>query len=350
MLIDREPVGRVVLCDIIRYFLRLLEFVQDLSLGRTDDSPAWDIDVGWLSPKSVGVIVAITPVTPEKSARALFREVAPRPLYEVALGIREGWRNLVRSYYSGRKIRRRVQGINFELDLVETIDSSIYFDGFYERTTTRAMAACVRDGMTVFDVGANIGAHTLRLCRLAGRGRVFAFEPTSWAFGKLSRNLSLNNFPNCRIEHLALSDSPGEEVIHRGTDRALAPFRASFQQKGRSATANTSETIRFDTLDHFVEQHEIGSIDFIKIDVDGYEGRVVRGGLSTIERDRPLMCIEFSHEQMLRIGDSLPSLLETLQDVGYGIYDIEAFERCSIDRVLEILQGARALDFLLSCD
>src|ERR1700744_4645117 len=84
-------------------------------------------------------------------------------------------------------------GVRFDLDLAEGIDFAIYLGGVFERGTAQALSRLVEPSSLVVDIGANIGAHTLRLARLVGpQGRVLAFEPTDFAFQKLQRNLALN--------------------------------------------------------------------------------------------------------------------------------------------------------------
>src|SRR5271165_1711624 len=77
---------------------------------------------------------------------------------------------------SGRRMRTRCKrrGIEWDLDLDEGIDLSIYLLGAYEPSMLRAYSSVIRTGDVVFDVGANIGAHTLHFARLVGpTGRVF---------------------------------------------------------------------------------------------------------------------------------------------------------------------------------
>jgi tRNA G37 N-methylase Trm5 len=84
-------------------------------------------------------------------------------------------------------------GLTWALDLREGIDFSIFLLGAFERSTVRTLKKLARPESVVFDIGANIGAHTLGLARNVGpAGRVFAFEPADFAFEKLKRNLALN--------------------------------------------------------------------------------------------------------------------------------------------------------------
>lgn len=63
-----------------------------------------------------------------------------------------------------------IDGIKYHLDMNELIDSSIYYEGCFEPMTTSAINKYVREGMTVLDIGANIGCHTLRFAKLVGGG------------------------------------------------------------------------------------------------------------------------------------------------------------------------------------
>src|SRR5690348_16966432 len=70
----------------------------------------------------------------------------------------------------------------YELNLAEGIDLAVYL-GLYEPSTTRALERLIRPGAQILDIGANVGVHTVHMARLTGpRGRVFAFEPTTFAF------------------------------------------------------------------------------------------------------------------------------------------------------------------------
>src|SRR6266850_1982257 len=84
-------------------------------------------------------------------------------------------------------------GLRWQLDLNEGIDFSIYLLGAFERSAISTYRRLIPPAAVVLDIGANVGAHTLHLARAVGEdGRVYAFEPTVYAFDKLQRNLALN--------------------------------------------------------------------------------------------------------------------------------------------------------------
>lgn len=184
-----------------------------------------------------------------------------------------------------RVVIAKVDGITYQLDLNEMIDSSIYYEGCFEPMTTAVINEQVKPGMTVLDIGANIGCHTLRLAKLVGEaGKVITFEPMSWAFAKLKTNIELNDFNNVILEKLALSN-----II----ERKPAYFRTSWTPDNQSSpNSKNSEDIDFLTLDKYVSINNIDKIDFIKLDVDGYEYKVIWGGRETIKEFKPIMIVE----------------------------------------------------------
>src|ERR1700680_1562623 len=91
-------------------------------------------------------------------------------------------------------------GVTYDVDLSQGIDFAIYLGNIYERQTRAALRRLVSPSSLVLDIGANIGAHTLHLAQLVGpTGRVIAFEPTDYAYRKLTRNLELNPQLEARV-------------------------------------------------------------------------------------------------------------------------------------------------------
>jgi FkbM family methyltransferase len=182
----------------------------------------------------------------------------------------------------GHIVQAEIDGTRFELDLGETIDLTLYLKQF-ERDVVQAIEAICKPGMTAIDVGANIGAHALRLARLVGEtGHLYAFEPTGYAFRKLSRNLSLNNFPHARAIQMALSSE-------RARNREIR-LRSSWRTNGQDTT--TTDSVDFIPLDDWCQNEGVDNLDLIKLDVDGNEFPVISGGMNTIRRHRPILVME----------------------------------------------------------
>jgi FkbM family methyltransferase len=213
------------------------------------------------------------------------------------------------------------RGIVWELDLGDLIDRSIYLRSCFEPSTTSALTALSRPGMNALDIGANIGAHTLPLAKHIFPGTVYAFEPMPWARNKLQRNIALNGIANIRVEPLGLSDRPGRHDIH---------FRSSWRlgDNGRWTSEN-SESLRpvpieFATLDSYVRERALPQIDLMKLDVDGYEMKVLRGAIETLRDHRPILLMEFGHF-VRNVGDDPKELAELLRDAGYQFFHEDDF-------------------------
>lgn len=215
-------------------------------------------------------------------------------------------------------------GVNWELDLSEGIDFSIYLLGAFERSTASALEQLAVPGATVFDIGANIGAHTLPMARKVGSaGRVFAFEPTTFAFGKLQKNLSLNRDLEGRVHanQMLLTDNPGASIKKEIYSSWPLSGRDNLHPK-HGGQLSTTTGARSETLDAFVEREGISKLDLIKIDVDGNEYPVLHGGAAALARLRPTILLELSPYVHAEEGNSFGALVDLLKSVGYSLEEV----------------------------
>jgi len=249
----------------------------------------------------------------------------------IIINLRRGLRSLYRAlpieinfmrklYFKIREMRdldrvviKTIAGITYELHLNEFIDSEIYYYGCFEENTTRAIKNIVRPGMTVLDIGANIGAHTLPMAKIVGlEGRVIAFEPMAWAQQKLRTNLELNSFANILVEKTALSNK---------TDTGPASFRTSWNKyEFTSKSVATDESVAFERLDDYVEKKNLSNVDFIKLDVDGFEYKVLEGSVETLKRFKPTLSMELGNYTLEKHGDTLEALIHLLDSLGYKFF------------------------------
>lgn len=209
--------------------------------------------------------------------------------------------------------------IRYRLNLNELIDSAIYYESCFEPATTALINKFVKRGMIVLDIGANIGCHTLRMAKLVGEtGRVIAIEPMDWAFSKLKYNIGLNNFKNIIVEKIAFSNvDKKRQSVH---------FRTSWTLDG-SKQNNNEEGVNFLTLDSYIKKQQINRVDFIKLDVDGYEYKVLVGAKKTLQKFSPLILIELGKYTLEGVGDSLENLLDLLISLNYSFYSEEKLEK-----------------------
>jgi FkbM family methyltransferase len=216
-------------------------------------------------------------------------------------------------------------GIRWHLDLDEGIDFSIYLFGVFEKSTVNTYRKFLSPGGIALDIGANMGAHTLPMAHAVGpHGKVYAFEPTQYAFSKLTRNVSLNPelAKHVHIEQMMLSDqdnSPPPPALY--SSWKLATARGSRHPKHLGQLMDTTGAM-IRKLDTYADQSKLSRIDFIKIDVDGNECAVLRGAQRVLARHQPKMLMEFMPYGLEESGHSLKELMELLKSNGYAIFSV----------------------------
>ena len=211
----------------------------------------------------------------------------------------------------GKSVTRAVEGMIFELDLSENIDVCILLEKF-ERDVVDTIEQYCQPGWQIIDVGANVGAHSIRLAKKAGiEGKVYAFEPTEYAYRKLVRNVSLNNI--CQIDLYRLA------LWNENKDNQVISFRSSWQTDGTSVSGPS--TVSFVRLDDWSKKHGIERIDMIKIDVDGHEFPVFDGGRQLLAACRPLIIMEVG---AWHFAEPSTNVLDLLADLGYRFCDMKS--------------------------
>jgi FkbM family methyltransferase len=143
--------------------------------------------------------------------------------------------------------------------------------GCMGRKERAALQRIVQPGMTVLDVGANLGLYAVFFARLVGAaGRVIAFEPDPALFGLLRRNSTLNGCANITAHNLALGSRGGRAMLHKTI------FNSGDNTLGTDGRRSFCREVPIDVvaMDEFLPAL---SIDLVKIDVQGWEFEVLRG-------------------------------------------------------------------------
>jgi FkbM family methyltransferase len=231
------------------------------------------------------------------------------------------------------------------------IASHLMLEGYWEMWVTAAMMQCVRRGSVVADVGANLGYFTLLLADLTGaEGRVLSFEPNPNLASRLRRSISVNGYSGFTDFHeVALGEADGEVAMEiddqmPGGGRAIhgevkpkrprrnAVITAEQYYGGAapdlSANADAEPRVvpvkRFDEIDHALE------VEFMKIDVEGFEPHVWAGMTKLLERNRPLtIFMEFTIQRFPEARQFLDQILSQgfsleIVDLRNGIQPITA--------------------------
>ncbi|UPG91111.1 FkbM family methyltransferase [Luteibacter aegosomaticola] len=170
---------------------------------------------------------------------------------------------------------------------------------------------------TVLDIGANIGCTALAFSGMADI--VHAFEPSPSTFELLATNTSVVG--NVQRHNYGLGDAAGAfELTFAPTNRS-----GGFVSNQTQASAgHTVEKIEIRTLDDVAPSLVGSNIDFIKIDVEGFEGSVIRGGERTLAAARPVVALELNHWCLNAFQrTSVPDFFDYLRAVFPTLYAVE---------------------------
>lgn len=176
----------------------------------------------------------------------------------------------------------------------------LYLEGERFVAERHLLDRLLRPGMRVADVGANIGYYALLFARAVGpQGAVFCCEPEPDNLVELERTLSWNGFANVRVMPVAVGDRDGEAFLARGVNGKVS---ANGGPPPPGAVAVPLR--RLDTL----FPH---GVDLLKVDVEGYEGRVLDGAERLLREHRPVLVVEL-HPVAMVAPHSIEGIVETL--------------------------------------
>lgn len=219
-----------------------------------------------------------------------------------------------------RKIQHN--GINYELDISDIMDWYVYF-GFKDSARSK-LYSLVNKGDIIFDVGANIGCTSLNFAKLIGKGGIIhSFEPDPINHNSIQKNISLNNFDNIILNKLGLGNEKGSFKIYtvdknnKGMNR-IVEFPDSIED---------FKEIQVTTIDKYVRKNNIQKIDLIKIDVEGFELKVLKGSAEVLNNFHPSLFIELDNKNLKEQGSNAKDLIEYLLDNKYEIFHAETNER-----------------------
>jgi FkbM family methyltransferase len=184
--------------------------------------------------------------------------------------------------------------------------------GVYETYTNSVIQKHVKEGDTVCDVGAHVGDHTVFLSKLVGKnGKVFALEPGKRNFELLQKNVRFNGLKNVSPARIALSDKQEKMRLYLSSDST--DNRVGIKKGNRKV-----EIVNSNSLDNLFPD---GNIDFIKIDVQGWEIPCLQGMKKLSQKNSKLkMIVEFWPKGIQEAGMRPVGLYNVLQRYGFSIF------------------------------
>lgn len=203
----------------------------------------------------------------------------------------------------------------------------------YEPETRELFQRIVKPGMTVVDIGAQIGYFTLLFARLVGTsGKVYSCEPDPTIYSRLRKNIEANNLAGIvEAFETAVADAVGEAPFY------LAGPGGSLFKSGD--TIGTIET-RVTSIDALICERGWPPVHVVKIDTEGAEPRVLRGMSEVCRRNEDMkLVVEFSPSNLDLGGTSADELTAQLVNLGFPIITV----LCRNGKRFELPHDARLL-------
>tara|TARA_B100001109_G_C18783864_1_gene436687 strand:- start:81 stop:905 length:825 start_codon:yes stop_codon:yes gene_type:complete len=225
-------------------------------------------------------------------------------------------------------------GLKFKLDLHEVIDRGVYFGG-WEPESVDWIKNNIKKGDIVIEVGANVGAHSLLIAKqIYPTGFVHLFEPAEYAYKKLNKNLDLN--PNLKHYTKVYKTLLSDEVSNFNNVKIRSSW---IFNKTKEIEDKMDENLngKSESLDNLFQN--IKKLDVIKIDVDGFDFKVLKGSENLIKKFKPKIFVELNDVQLRINGNSVEDILNFMKKYDYkGILE-QKVEVKSYEQVMEIINS-----------
>ena len=231
----------------------------------------------------------------------------------------------VKSYFKDKnpRVKEGKYNLYYHIDPKSALDDNITKHGIINDWIATNLGKYVEANSIVFDIGANAGFLSLPFAKVhVNKGKVYAYEPEKDVFEQLKRNIELNRLKNIIPLSIALQDDANKEKItfykRKTIDGDFLENRGLSSLEPISLHRVDEYIIECSTIDKEMEKRKIPRLDFIKIDVEGSEYKVLHGGIQTISQFNPHIQYEYSTtiDKLINSQNTLESF-EFLKDLGY---------------------------------
>lgn len=224
-------------------------------------------------------------------------------------------------------VLKEYDGILFNLYKNNTLENEIIETGSFEKVLQMLFKNIIKNNDIVFDIGANVGVHSTLFSKLVGQnGKVYAFEPVKHNIKRLNMNLRLNGVQNVSIIEKGVGNENTVKTmnVYKETSPNLAVssfIEYDYIQKELKNGLVKKEEFEIVTLDSYVESNSIKRVDFLKIDVEGFEYYVLSGAKQTIQMYKPTIVFELYSKRIRDIGLNNKDFKDILGNY-YDCYEI----------------------------
>jgi FkbM family methyltransferase len=225
---------------------------------------------------------------------------------------------------------RHFNGVTIKLPLDVRKFFPPFDDTKYEVEEWEALFRFGKPGQTFIDIGANIGIITVAMSMIAGhKGRVIACEPDPMTYRRLQALLKLNRCKNAVSMQVLMMDACKESKFYLSDAGGLGVM-SSIINKDRGLKEISLPGI---TIDKLLDEERC--VDYIKIDAEGSDLKILRGANWTIKKHRPIVQVEVHGQYMPKLGDSAEELFLYMADRQYQIINIPTWSEISIEAFMK---------------
>ena len=209
------------------------------------------------------------------------------------------------------------------------LSESIYI-GRFENAELDFVSRYLKKGDVFFDIGANIGLFSVVAAgKIQSTGKVYSFEPVRSTFLRLKENIKLNNLSHVSLYNLGLSNSDG--ILEMVTSSEGYDAWNSFG-KPTAGSNFVNEKVEILKIDSWCQQNQISLVNLAKIDVEGWECNVLKGGEKLFSSSNaPDLIVEFTEENCKNAETTCGQLYDILKDFGYQMFTYDERTKTLVD-------------------
>ena len=253
-------------------------------------------------------------------------------------------------FFKKKKIICERKKIWWNLNLSEAIDLHIFIFGNFEPEISRvAKKLNLNNEKKIIDIGANFGVQSLQFAKKFNESKIFSIEPTDFAFQKMKKNFNLNKkylknlYPYQMFIGYENQNLPSSIYSSWNFDQTNNKHKKHLGSK-----KETSKAIMI-TLDNFVKLHNISKVDFVKLDVDGFELSVLKGGFNFLKNSKPPIFMELAPYLYKEYGYSKEELINYIFSLDYKFYDLSNLREIKdILRLIHNIKDGSSKNILLN--
>ena len=226
--------------------------------------------------------------------------------------------------YSNNTIRNiKRNGIRYKLDISDYQAWLLYF--LSDNDSSFHVLRYLGESQVIIDIGGNIGQTSLVInanrVECVNNFKIICFEPYPENFNKLLTNINLNsNIQNIKLENIGLGDKNSQVEMFKECISNSGGNRIVYDP---AKNTEGIEVVQITTLDNYLESNNIEKVDFVKIDVEGFEYSVLKGAIKTLRKSKPKLYIELDNANLKKQGSSSAEMISLLKRFEYSIKDVQ---------------------------